>query len=63
GGGRLSGQLGAIRLGLARAIVKRDESARSELRKAGLLTRDPRAKERKKYFLRKARKRPQFSKR
>jgi len=62
-GGGLSGQAGAIRLGIARALLTYDESLRSSLRKEGLLTRDPREVERKKYGLRKARKRPQFSKR
>lgn len=62
-GGGLSGQAGAIRLGIARALLSYDESLRSSLRKEGLLTRDPREVERKKYGLRKARKRPQFSKR
>lgn len=62
-GGGISGQLGAIRLGLANAIVKYDEANRAALSKEDLLSRDPREKERKKYFLKKARKRPQFSKR
>lgn len=62
-GGGTSGQLGAVVLGFARALVKVDEEFRKTLREAGLLTRDPREKERKKYFLRKARKRPQYSKR
>ncbi|RAO99362.1 30S ribosomal protein S9 [Petrotoga sp. 9PW.55.5.1] len=62
-GGGLSGQAGAIKLGIARALLSYDESLRSSLRKEGLLTRDPREVERKKYGLRKARKRPQFSKR
>lgn len=62
-GGGLSGQVDAIRLGLARAIVLNDESTRTTLRKASLLTRDPREKERKKYGLKRARKAPQFSKR
>lgn len=62
-GGGKSGQLGAIVLGFARALVKFDEKLRKPLRDAGLLTRDSRVKERKKYFLRKARKRPQYSKR
>lgn len=62
-GGGLSGQAGAIKLGIARALLTYDESLRSSLRKEGLLTRDPREVERKKYGLRKARKRPQFSKR
>jgi small subunit ribosomal protein S9 len=62
-GGGPSGQAGALRLGIARALLEIDESFRSPLKKAGLLTRDPRVKERKKYGLRKARKRPQYSKR
>ena len=62
-GGGLSGQAEAISLGLARAIVDKDESFRTTLRKAGLLTRDQREKERKKYGLKRARKAPQFSKR
>lgn len=62
-GGGSSGQAGAIRLGIARALVKYDEGKRSDLRKAGLLTRDARVVERKKYGLHKARKSPQFSKR
>ena len=62
-GGGVSGQAGAIRLGLARALVELDESFRSPLRKEGLLTRDPRMVERKKYGQPKARKRFQFSKR
>ena len=62
-GGGLSGQAGAIRLAIARALLQHDESLRSPLRKAGFLTRDPRMKERKKYGLAGARKRYQFSKR
>ncbi|HYZ92721.1 MAG TPA: 30S ribosomal protein S9 [Actinomycetota bacterium] len=62
-GGGPSGQAGALRLGIARALCRLDESFRPALKKAGLLTRDPRVKERKKYGLRKARKRPQYSKR
>jgi small subunit ribosomal protein S9 len=62
-GGGPSGQAGALRLGIARALCEIDASFRSPLKKAGLLTRDPRVKERKKYGLRKARKRPQYSKR
>ncbi|MGQ9475596.1 MAG: 30S ribosomal protein S9 [Actinomycetota bacterium] len=62
-GGGISGQAGALRHGIARALVDCDETLRSELKKAGLLRRDPRMKERKKYGLKKARKRPQFSKR
>jgi small subunit ribosomal protein S9 len=62
-GGGASGQAGAIRLGIARALVKLDETLRTGLKKAGLLTRDPRVKERKKYGQRGARARFQFSKR
>lgn len=62
-GGGLSGQAEAISLGLARAIVGKDESFRTTLRKSGFLTRDQREKERKKYGLKRARKAPQFSKR
>ena len=62
-GGGLSGQAGAIRHGISRALLKADENLRPELKKAGFLTRDPRMKERKKYGLKKARKAPQFSKR
>lgn len=62
-GGGISGQAGALRHGIARALVDCDETLRSELKKGGLLRRDPRMKERKKYGLKKARKRPQFSKR
>jgi small subunit ribosomal protein S9 len=62
-GGGGSGQAGALRLGIARALCKIDAENRGPLKKAGLLTRDPRVKERKKYGLRKARKRPQYSKR
>ena len=62
-GGGLSGQAGAIRHGIARALVKADESLKAEIKKAGFLTRDSRMKERKKYGLKKARKAPQFSKR
>jgi len=62
-GGGVAGQAGALRLGIARALVEYDGDLRSPLRKAGLLTRDPRAKERKKYGLAGARKRFQFSKR
>ena len=62
-GGGVSGQAGAIRHGLARALVKADENMKPALKKAGLLTRDPRMKERKKYGLKAARKAPQFSKR
>jgi len=62
-GGGVSGQAGALRLGIARALVKSDPELRTPLKKAGLLTRDPRVKERKKYGLAGARKRFQFSKR
>jgi small subunit ribosomal protein S9 len=62
-GGGNSGQAGAIRHGIARALVEHDESLRVSLRRAGFLTRDAREVERKKVGLRKARKRPQFSKR
>ena len=62
-GGGGSGQAGAIRHGIARALVERNEDLRSPLREAGFLTRDARSVERKKVGLRKARKRPQYSKR
>ena len=62
-GGGPSGQAGAIRHGIARALVERDEELRGPLRQAGFLTRDAREVERKKVGLRKARKRPQYSKR
>lgn len=62
-GGGLTGQAGAICHGIARALAKFEPHLQPELKKAGLLTRDPRAKERKKYGLKKARKAPQFSKR
>lgn len=62
-GGGLSGQAGACRHGVARALLKLDENLRTPLKKAGYLTRDPRMKERRKYGLKKARKAPQFSKR
>ena len=62
-GGGNSGQAGAIRHGIARALVEQDENLRAPLRRAGFLTRDARAVERKKVGLRKARKRPQYSKR
>ena len=62
-GGGNSGQAGAIRHGIARALVAQDENLRVPLRRAGFLTRDARAVERKKVGLRKARKRPQYSKR
>lgn len=62
-GGGLTGQTGAIQLGIARALVQYDETLRAALREAKLLTRDPRMVERKKYGQKKARKRFQFSKR
>jgi small subunit ribosomal protein S9 len=62
-GGGLSGQAGAVRLGIARALLAYSEDYRKVLRQGGFLTRDPREKERKKYGLAKARKRYQFSKR
>ncbi len=62
-GGGQAGQAGALRLGIARALVEADPALRSELKRRGYLTRDPRVKERKKAGLKKARKRPQFSKR
>jgi len=62
-GGGTTGQAGAIRHGIARALVEHDESMRAALRRAGFLTRDARAVERKKVGLHKARKRPQYSKR
>ena len=62
-GGGVSGQAGAIRLGIARALVSLDGDTRSVLKKAGLLMRDAREKERRKYGLKKARKAPQYSKR
>ncbi len=62
-GGGPSGQAGAIRHGITRALMKYDEALRKSLRKAGYVTRDARAVERKKYGLHKARKRPQYSKR
>jgi small subunit ribosomal protein S9 len=61
--GGLSGQAGAIRHGIARALVEAQPDLRSAVKKAGFLTRDPRMKERRKYGLKKARKAPQFSKR
>ena len=62
-GGGMTGQAGAIRHGLARALVKMDPELRPVIKKAGYLTRDPRMKERKKYGLKAARRAPQFSKR
>ncbi len=63
GGGGISGQAAAIRHGIARALVKENELFRPMLRKEGLLTRDARIKERKKYGLKRARKAPQYTKR
>jgi small subunit ribosomal protein S9 len=62
-GGGVSGQAGALRLGIARALVALDDELRPTLKKAGLLVRDAREKERRKYGLKKARKAPQYSKR
>jgi small subunit ribosomal protein S9 len=62
-GGGISGQAGALRLGIARAIIDVDAEQRATLKKAGLLTRDARRKESKKYGLKKARKAPQYTKR
>lgn len=62
-GGGSSGQAGAIRHGITRALIQADSAFRSPLKKAGFVTRDPRAVERKKYGRHKARKRPQYSKR
>src|ERR1019366_40524 len=62
-GGGVTGQAGAIRHGIARALLQLDEVNRPPLRQAGLLTRDPRMKERKKYGLKRARKAPQYTKR
>lgn len=62
-GGGVTGQAGAIRHGLSRALLQFDPELRSALKKAGFLTRDPRMKERKKYGLKAARRAPQFSKR
>ena len=62
-GGGFTGQAGAIRHGITRALIKSDENLKSELKKAGFVTRDPRMKERKKYGLKKARRAPQFSQR
>jgi small subunit ribosomal protein S9 len=62
-GGGISGLAGALRLGIARALIEFEINDRPALKKAGFLTRDPRAKERKKYGLKKARKAPQYSKR
>jgi small subunit ribosomal protein S9 len=62
-GGGVSGQAGAVRLGVARSLLETDDAARPPLKRAGFLTRDARVKERKKYGLKKARKAPQYSKR
>jgi small subunit ribosomal protein S9 len=62
-GGGVSGQAGALRMAIARSLVETDPDMRAALKKAGLLTRDPRRKESKKYGLKKARKAPQFTKR
>ena len=62
-GGGGSGQAGAVRHGISRALVRADEGFRPTLRRAGFLTRDPRMKERKKYGLKRARKAPQYTKR
>ena len=62
-GGGISGQAGALRMAIARALVEIDPDSRATLKKAGLLTRDPRKKESKKYGLKKARKAPQYTKR
>ena len=62
-GGGITGQAGALRLGIARALIVLEPDDRPALKKAGFLTRDPRVKERKKYGLKKARKAPQYSKR
>jgi small subunit ribosomal protein S9 len=62
-GGGTTGQAGALRLGIARALIQIDGEHRDALKKAGFLTRDPRKKESKKYGLKKARKAPQYSKR
>ena len=62
-GGGVSGQAGAIRHGIARALLELDPDSRLSLRQAGFLTRDPRMKERKKYGLKRARKAPQYTKR
>jgi small subunit ribosomal protein S9 len=62
-GGGISGQAGAVRHGIARALVEADPTLRGDLKKRGLLTRDARVKERRKYGLKKARKAPQYSKR
>ena len=62
-GGGITGQAGAVRLGIARALIEADETLRPSLKKGGFMTRDPRAKERKKPGLKRARKAPQYTKR
>ncbi len=62
-GGGISGQAGAVKMGIARALIEADPNLRLVLKKAGFLTRDPRMKERRKYGLKKARRAPQYSKR
>ena len=62
-GGGIAGQAGAVRLGVARALIQLDPEFRAQLKAEGFLTRDPREKERRKYGLKKARKAPQYSKR
>ena len=62
-GGGVSGQAGALRLGIARALIELEPELRTQLKREGFLTRDPREKERRKYGLNKARKAPQYSKR
>jgi small subunit ribosomal protein S9 len=62
-GGGIAGQADAMRLGIARALIEYDKELRGKLKKAGMLKRDPRAKERRKFGLKKARKSPQWSKR
>jgi len=62
-GGGVSGQAGAVRMGIARALMESDPNLRPILKKSGFLTRDPRMKERRKYGLKKARRAPQYSKR
>ena len=62
-GGGISGQAGALRMGIARSLIELDPELRASLKKAGLLTRDSRRKESKKYGLKKARKAPQYTKR
>ncbi|HUY76215.1 MAG TPA: 30S ribosomal protein S9 [Ktedonobacterales bacterium] len=62
-GGGVSGQAGAVRHGIARALVRADEENKPVMRRGGMLTRDPRMKERKKYGLKRARKAPQYTKR